>query len=441
MQIIGDFHLHSKYSRATSRDMDLEHLDQWAKIKGIQVLGSTDFTHPKWFLELKNQLNETGEGIYQLKNKKQDLHPTRFILTTELSCIYSKNGKTRKIHLVIFAPNLKIVEKINKKLGGKYNLKSDGRPILGIDARNLMEIILDISSDCMIVPAHIWTPWFSLFGSKSGFNSIKECFEDLTPQIYAMETGLSSDPPMNWQWSELDQITLISNSDAHSPRNIGREANVFDLPKTDYPSIVNAIKTKKGFLSTIEFFPEEGKYHWDGHRNCGVRFNPKESKKHHNICPKCNRPLVLGVDYRVKEMADKSAKTEKKNKPKNAPSYRRIIPLPEIISEIRGVGKNSKTVQAEYFNLIKKGKNEFNILLNLSEVELKKIIHYPQLLKAILKMRKENVFKEPGYDGVYGQIKVFKESLDIKKLGIGQNKDSIKISKNNKTIKDQKSLF
>lgn len=407
MKYIADFHIHSKYSRATSKQMDLEHLDQWAKIKGIQILGTGDFTHPIWFKELKEKLTLTDEGIYKLKSSIQNPESNiQFVLTTEISCIYTKNGKAHRIHLIVFAPNLEIVEKINQKLGAKYNLKSDGRPILGLGAKELTKILLDISQDIFIVPAHAWTPWFSIFGSKSGFNSVEECFDEMTPYIFALETGLSSDPLMNWRWSYLDKYTLISNSDAHSPENLGREANVFEFGKEPtYSDIINAVKTRKNFLHTIEFFPEEGKYHLDGHRLCNTRLEPSQTKKEKGICPVCRRPLTVGVLYRVDELADR----EKPQQPKGAPDFKSIIPLKEILSEIFGQGVTSKGVVAAYHDLIKKGESEFNILLNSPEEELIKIGE-PKLAEAILKMRQGEVIKEPGYDGVYGKIKIFAES-------------------------------
>ncbi|MDD2696980.1 MAG: endonuclease Q family protein, partial [Candidatus Pacebacteria bacterium] len=264
MKFIADFHLHSKYSRATSPNMDLENLDKWAKIKGIKVLGTGDFSHPEWFKSLKEKLEPAETGLFKLK--KQD-GGTRFILTNEISCIYSKNNRVRKIHIIIFSPSFEATEKINAQLGWIGNLKSDGRPILGLDAKELLKIVLSASEDCLVVPAHAWTPWFAIFGSKSGFDSIEECFDEYSKYIFAIETGLSSDPPMNWQLSSLDKIALISNSDSHSPQKIGREANVFDT-EVNYKEIIGAIKTKnpQKFLYTIEFFPEEGKYHFDGHR-------------------------------------------------------------------------------------------------------------------------------------------------------------------------------
>ena len=409
MQYIGDFHIHSKYSRAVSPKMDLEHMNKFAKIKGIDILTTGDFTHPEWFKELKGKLVEVKEGIYHLKKEKNNPQTTNFILTTELSCIYKKNDKVRRIHIVIFSPNLATVDKINKKLGKRFNIHSDGRPILGIDSRDLVKLLLDISKDIFIVPAHIWTPWFSLFGSKSGFDSIEECFGDMTKNIYALETGLSADPPMCWRLSALDKYTLISNSDAHSMRNLGREANVFDLKELNYQSIVNAIKTRKGLLYTIEFFPQEGKYYLDGHRNCQVWMNPSQTKKNNGICPKCKKPLTIGVLHRVDDLADRPEGF----RPVGAIGYKSLIPLAEIISQIEGVGKNSKKVQKIYQDMIEKGKNEFNILLNLSKEELAKI-SWPRLSSAIIEMRKGNVIKESGYDGVYGKIKVLENKKIVK---------------------------
>jgi len=333
MRFIADLHIHSKYSRATSKDMDVENLNKWAKIKGIKVLGAGDFTHHLWLKELKEKLEPAEPGLFKLvpartysargiKNKiysallNNDWLPNtnnrpqdegiRFLLSSEISCIYSKNNRTRKIHLIVLAPNFSVVEKINTRLGWIGNLKADGRPILGLDAKELLKIVLNISEDCLVIPGHIWTPWFSLFGSNSGFDSIEECFGDYAKYIYVGETGLSSDPAMNWRWSALDKIALVSNSDAHSPSKIGREANVFDTDLS-YSGIVEAIKSKdpQKFLETIEFFPEEGKYHYDGHRNCQISLAPQKAKKMKNICPKCGRPLTVGVLHRVDDLADR----------------------------------------------------------------------------------------------------------------------------------------
>ena len=399
MKFIADFHIHSKYSRATSKDMDLESLDKWAKIKGIKVMGTGDFTHPEWLVNLKNKLEPAEEGLFKLKKDDQG---TRFILTSEISCIYSKNNKVRKVHILIFAPSFEIVDKINFKLGAIGNLKSDGRPILGLDAKDLAKIALEASSDCMVIPAHIWTPWFSLFGSKSGFNTIEECFEEYSKYIYAMETGLSSDPAMNWKISFLDRITLISNSDSHSPRKIGREANMFDT-ELSYAGISDALKTKDSnkFLYTVEFYPEEGKYHFDGHRNCDVVLTPKETKKYNGICPVCGKPLTVGVLNRVEELSDRKDGFM----PENKIPFKSLVPLSEIISDVLGVGVASKAVEIEYNNLIKKVGSEFGVLLDASESSLKSATK-SEIADGILKIREGKVSKKPGYDGVYGKISV-----------------------------------
>lgn len=403
MKFIADFHIHSKYSRATSKDMDLENLDKWAKIKGINVVGTGDFTHPEWFKELKEKLEPAEPGLFKLKGAGDN--ETRFILTSEISCIYSKNGAVRKIHTLIFAPSFEIVEKINTQLGWIGNIKSDGRPILGLDAKELAKIALNASQECLVIPAHIWTPWFSLFGSRSGFDSLEECFEEYSKYIYAVETGLSSDPAMNWRWSALDKITLISNSDAHSPRKLGREVNVFDTDLS-YPAIAEAIKEKnpKKFLYTIEFFPQEGKYHYDGHRACEVCLSPQESKKYSDICPNCGKPLTLGVLHRVNELADR----EQGFKPEGAIPFRNLIPLQEIIGAAVGVGPQSKRVTKEYENLLEKFNNEFTILLDSTEDDLK-AASLPEIAEGIIKVRQGKVQIEPGHDGVFGKIKIFSQ--------------------------------
>jgi uncharacterized protein (TIGR00375 family) len=402
MKFIADFHIHSKYSRATSKNMDLESLQKWANIKGIKVLGTGDFTHPGWFKALKSELEPAETGLYRFKSKTPK-DETRFILTAEISCIYNKNNRTRKIHLIIFSPSFEICEKINARLGWVGNLKADGRPILGMDAKELLKISLDSSKDCLVVPAHAWTPWFSIFGSKSGFDSIEECFDEYSRYIFAIETGLSSDPAMNWRLSILDKITLISNSDAHSPAKIGREANIFDT-EISYPAITEAIKTKdpQKFLSTIEFFPEEGKYHYDGHRLCGISLSPKETKKYNNICPRCGKYLTIGVLSRVEELADRPEGF----KPKDVIPFKNLIPLEEIIAESLNLGTGTKQVLKEYKNLIDKFGNEFKILLNASPQELKTAT-LPEIAEGIERVREGKVSIEPGYDGNYGKIKIF----------------------------------
>jgi uncharacterized protein (TIGR00375 family) len=402
MKFVADFHIHSKYSRATSPQMDLENLDKWARIKGIKVLGTGDFTHPKWLDGIKEKLEPAEPGLFKLRGEES---PTRFILTSEISCIYSKGGKVRKIHVIVFAPSINAVEKINEQLDKIGNLKADGRPILGLDAKELAKIVLNADKDCLVVPAHAWTPWFSVFGSKSGFNSLEECFEDYTKYIYAIETGLSSDPKMNWRLSQLDKITLISNSDSHSAPKIGREANVFDT-EASYNAIADAIKSKdpKKFLYTVEFFPEEGKYHYDGHRLCNLSLSPQESKKYNNICPRCAKPLTIGVLNRVEELADRPEGFV----PENAIPFKSLIPLNEVIAESIGVSTASKEVLKHYNNLIKNLGSEFKILLESSKKEIEEK-SLPEIAEGVVKMREGKVIIEPGYDGVYGKIKIFSE--------------------------------
>lgn len=408
MKFAGDFHIHSKYSRATSPSMDLDNLDNWAKIKGIKVLGTGDFTHPKWLESIKEKLKPAESGLLKLR---QGDDGTRFILTSEISCIYSKGGKVRKVHIIIFAPSVSTVEKINLQLNKIGNLHSDGRPILGLDAKELAKIVLNADENCLVVPAHAWTPWFSVFGSKSGFNSLEECFEEYTKHIYAIETGLSSDPKMNWRLSQLDKITLISNSDAHSPQKIGREANVFDT-ELNYQGIIDAIKESNPtllklrgaskFLYTVEFFPEEGKYHYDGHRLCNLSLSPVQSKKYNNICPKCAKPLTIGVLNRVEELADRPEGFVLKD----AIPFRSLIPLNEIIAESIGTSTASKEVIKHYNNLIKNLGSEFKILLELTRKEIERESS-PEIAEGIIRMREGRIFVEPGYDGVYGKIKIF----------------------------------
>ena len=419
MQFVADFHIHSKYSRATSKDMDVEHLDKWAKIKGIKVLGTGDFTHPLYFKELKENLEPAENGLFKLKKSRfkkkngngllSDLNlpenETRFILTAEISCIYSKNNRTRKVHLFVFAPSFEAVEKINAHLGWIGNIKSDGRPILGLDAKELAKIVLSVSQDCLVIPAHAWTPHFSVFGSASGFDSLQECFEEYTKYIYAIETGLSSDPAMNWRLSQLDRITLISNSDSHSPSRIGREANVFDA-ELDYFKISEVIKRKdrEKFLYTIEFFTEEGKYHIDGHRKCNVGILPEETKKHKGVCPVCNKPLTIGVLYRVMQLADRPEGF----KPEGAIPYKSLVPLDQIIAEALDMGVSAKAVQKQYIELINRFGNEFNVLLNAQKKEIEEA-SLPEIAEGVARVREGKLKIEPGYDGEYGVVKIFDE--------------------------------
>lgn len=384
---------------------------KWAQLKGINVMGTGDFTHPQWFKELTKKFEPTGHGLFYLREeyRTQDVFPSCmadvfFILTAEISCIYSKKGRTRKVHCLIFVPDFESAARINIALSRVGNLSSDGRPILGLDAKELLNITLDSGSDNMFIPAHAWTPHFSVFGAGSGFDSLDECFEELTPHIYAIETGLSSDPPMNWRLSALDRITLISNSDAHSALKIGREANIFDITPS-YRGFMEAIKTRKGFIGTIEFFPEEGKYHYDGHRSCGVGLSPEETINHHNyICPVCGKRLTVGVMHRVTILADR----QDGFKPHGSPEYRNLIPLAEILSEALKTGVGSKAVMEAYMNMLKNLGNEFSILLDTSLDEIERVSS-PIVREAIARMREGRIHIAPGYDGEYGKIKIFEE--------------------------------
>lgn len=412
----ADLHIHSKFSRATSQDMDLETIEQWAQLKGIKLVGTGDFTHPQWLKEIETKLDDEGNGLFTLKRKyKKDVPESCreeifFILSSEISCIYQKNGKLRKVHLIILSPSLRDVSKINHALTQIGSLLSDGRPILGVDTKELTKIILEINPDSLIIPAHAWTPHFSIFGSQSGFDSIEECFEELTPYIYAIETGLSSDPPMNWRLSKLDRINLISNSDAHSPAKIGRESNIFDT-EMSYRGITEAIKTGKGFLGTVEFFPEEGKYHYDGHRACGIRLSPKETIKRNHLCPVCGRKVTVGVMHRVEILADRKEGV----KPPQALPFKSIIPLQEIFAEINKSSTQSKSVSNLYIKAIHNLGSEYSILLTK---DIKEIEGFSEILaEAVYRMRIGKIFIEAGYDGEYGKIRVFDESLEPRRKG------------------------
>jgi uncharacterized protein (TIGR00375 family) len=380
--------------------MELDNLATWGRKKGITLMGTGDFTHPTYFAEMRSKLEVFDEGIYVLKRGERE---TKFILTGEVSNIFSQGGKVRKVHTLIFVPNLSAVEGINDKLRGLGKLGSDGRPIFGFPAKDLVKIVLDVSSECLVVPAHAWTPWFSVFGANSGFDSLEECYEEEVKHIYAIETGLSSDPEMNWRLSMLDTITLISNSDAHSPNRLGREANVFDCGLT-YREIAGAIRDKdpRKFLFTVEFFPEEGKYHFDGHRNCGVIFSPPQTKANNYLCPVCKKRLTIGVMHRVEEMADRKEGFVPGN---SIPSIH-MVPLDEIVAESIGVGVGTKAVETEYERLIQEGGSEFAVLLELPPEELKAFTS-PRMLEGIVRMRQGKLHIVPGHDGVYGKIDIF----------------------------------
>ncbi len=443
MQIIADLHIHSKYSRAVSQKMDLHGIGMWASRKGIHLVSTGDFTHPIWFHEIISLLYETAPGIYELKKPlPEQKHKVRFILTTEISSIYSQSGKTRRVHNVVFAPSVEVVEKINKEFTRRgTNLLSDGRPITGISSKNLLEMVLEIDPRCMIIPAHIWTPWFSMFGSKSGFDSIVECFgETGAKHIYGIETGLSSDPIMNWQIKELETRSIISSSDAHSGQKLAREATVFiqnskiktqkSKPETasptinySYQDITDAIRQKSdGALKigyTIEFFPEEGKYHWTGHRQCNIKYNPQEEKERGVVCPACKQPLTVGVESRVQDLSYKTIRNkdllfaknssgltfvddlQKKHRP-----FVSIIPLHEVMLELHS-GSPTKAERA-YLKVLDELGTEFDILL---KIPLERIEAYggEKLKEAIRIIRDRNAFVDPGYDGVFGTVKIFSD--------------------------------
>ncbi len=413
MKFIADFHIHSKYSRATARNLDLEHLHIAAQIKGITVVGTGDFTHPAWWQEISDKLVPAEEGLFALRPALAAAcerqvppacrQPVRFILTTEISNIYKKEGRTRKNHNLIFMPGLESADRLNQRLDKLGNIRSDGRPILGLDARDLLEEVLETSDQGFLVPAHIWTPWFSLLGSKSGFDSVQECFGDLSGHIFALETGLSSDPPMNWRVSQLDRYTLISNSDAHSPAKLGREANQFDTDLA-YPAMHRAMAhaDKNGFLGTVEFFPEEGKYHVDGHRDCNFRCLPEKSRELKDLCPVCAKPLVLGVLHRVEQLADRPDGV----RPERGRDFERLVPLEELLAEVFEIGPQSKRVAQAYAQLLGRYGSEFNILRELPAEALADC-SIPLLGEAITRMRAGQIHFEPGYDGLFGSLRIF----------------------------------
>ncbi|MEO0300857.1 MAG: endonuclease Q family protein [candidate division WOR-3 bacterium] len=399
---ITDIHVHSPYSRATSSNMRPDILSKYAKLKGINLLGTGDILHPEYRRELKKILKERGDGYFEVNE-------VLFILTTEISLVFLKEGKVRKIHIVLTFPDFITVEKLEKKLSLYGSLTSDGRPTLSLDTVRFIEIIREISKDIMIIPAHIWTPWFSLFGSNSGFDSLEEAFENYISEITALETGLSSDPEMNWMLSSLDKFSLVSNSDSHSPDRIGREANVFKgyLSYKELKEVLEK-KDKEKFLFTIEFFPEEGKYHYDGHRNCGISLHPEESKKLNYICPKCGRLLTVGVLSRVYKLADR----EMGYKPSDYIPYKNLVPLKEIISQAIGKSENTKETEKIWEILIKKFENEINVLMDVTYEEISKTVD-SRIALGIKNMREGKVKKIPGYDGVYGIIKVY-EDIEVK---------------------------
>lgn len=411
MKIIADLHIHSRFSMATSKEGTPENLDFWARKKGISLIGTGDFTHPVWREELKERLVSEGNGLYRLRDayvkeesRKFPGEGTRFVVSGEISSIYKKNGKTRKVHNVILLPSLEAADAMAQRLEKIGNIHSDGRPILGLDSHDLLEMMLDVCPEGILIPAHIWTPHFSVLGAKSGFDSVEECFEELAPYIHALETGLSSDPAMNWRISKLDRYQLVSNSDAHSPSKLGREANLLDID-CSYEGFYRAIQTGEGLEGTVEFFPEEGKYHFDGHRKCGVSLSPVEAERLGGICPVCGKKLTMGVDHRVEQLADRAEGFVKKDGKK----YESLVPLPEVISACMGYSTASKKVQGCFEQMIQTLGTEFDILRNVPSEDIKSCAG-ERIAEGIENVRTGNVKRIPGYDGEYGKIELFDEN-------------------------------
>ena len=411
MKMIADLHIHSRFSMATSKEGTPENLDFWARKKGISLIGTGDFTHPVWREELKERLVSEGNGLYRLRDeyvkeesRKFPGEGTRFVVSGEISSIYKKNGKTRKVHNVILLPGLEAADAMAQRLEKIGNIHSDGRPILGLDSHELLEMMLDVCPEGILIPAHIWTPHFSVLGAKSGFDSVEECFEELAPYIHALETGLSSDPAMNWRISKLDRYQLVSNSDAHSPSKLGREANLLDID-CSYEGLYRAIQTGEGLEGTVEFFPEEGKYHFDGHRKCGVSLSPVEAERLGGICPVCGKKLTMGVDHRVEQLADRAEGFVKKDGKK----YESLVPLPEVISTCMGYSAASKKVQGCFEQMIQTLGTEFDILRNVPSEDIKSCAG-ERIAEGIENVRTGNVKRIPGYDGEYGKIELFDEN-------------------------------
>jgi uncharacterized protein (TIGR00375 family) len=411
MKMIADLHIHSRFSMATSKEGTPENLDSWARKKGISLIGTGDFTHPVWREELKERFVSEGNGLYRLRDafvkeesRKFPGEGTRFVVSGEISSIYKKNGKTRKVHNVILLPSLEAADAMAQRLEKIGNIHSDGRPILGLDSHDLLEMMLDVCPEGILIPAHIWTPHFSVLGAKSGFDSVEECFEELAPYIHALETGLSSDPAMNWRISKLDRYQLVSNSDAHSPSKLGREANLLDID-CSYEGLYRAIQTGEGLEGTVEFFPEEGKYHFDGHRKCGVSLSPVEAERLGGICPVCGKKLTMGVDHRVEQLADRAEGFVKKDGKK----YESLVPLPEVISACMGYSTASKKVQGCFEQMIQTLGTEFDILRNVPSEDIKSCAG-ERIAEGIENVRTGNVKRIPGYDGEYGKIELFDEN-------------------------------
>jgi uncharacterized protein (TIGR00375 family) len=422
VSFVADIHLHSHYSRATSRDLTPENLHRWSALKGIDLVGTADFTHPEWLAEIKEKLEPAQQGVFRLKPNlarpvDDDIHAScqrdvRFLLTVEISSIYKKNGRTRKVHNVVALPDVASVDALNRRLGAIGNLKSDGRPILGLDSRDLLEICLEVCPDVLFIPAHIWTPHFAALGSKSGFDSLEECFEDLLPHIYAVETGLSSDPAMHSRLTALDRFTLVSNSDAHSPPKLGREATCFDT-ELSYPAILEALRQRdtSRFTSTIEFYPEEGKYHHDGHRKCGICWEPAQTIAAQGVCPECGRQLTVGVLHRIETLADRPAAEAITTPPRR---FEHLIPLPEVISAVVGVGPGSKRVQTIYHTLLAELGPELHILRELDPGQIERRGGEPLVAEGVRRMRAGKVRIDPGYDGEFGRVHLLDDGEPVK---------------------------
>lgn len=413
MRVIADLHIHSKYSRATSEKMDVDEIARFAKVKGLNLVGTGDFTHPKWLEELREKLVEVQDtGVYAFR--KDPACQVYFMITSEVSTIFTFENEVKKIHHVILTPNLETASQINERLALHGNLSADGRPTLDMSAPQLVEEVIEVSRENAVLPSHAWTPWFSIFGAFSGFDRMEDCYQDTTKHIFALETGLSSDPPMNWRLSTLDKYTLVSNSDSHSswPWRIGREANVFELEQCTYSSVIDSIRSKDAnrFKYTIETDPAYGKYHWTGHRNCKISLSPQEAIKFGNRCPVCNRKLTKGVEQRVEELADRPLGF----KPEGVIGYMHLLPLSEIIATVLGATYPSvKKVWDTYNMLIEKFGNEYAVLIDASKEEMAKIVD-ARIAEAIVNVREEKVKVIPGYDGVYGQLVLFEQGEKAK---------------------------
>ena len=405
MTYAADLHTHSPYARGTSSRLTFENLARWARFKGIDLLSSGDFTHPEWLLETRRKLRETGKGLFELDG-------VYFTLGTEVNCVAEQGGRSRRVHMLVFVPSLQSVERINTALAARGNLRADGRPTLRMTPRELLSTLLDIDGRSLVIPAHLWTPWFGLYGSKSGFDSLEECFGDMAGHIYAIETGLSSDPAMNWRVASLESVSIVSFSDAHSLPKLGRELTV--LPgEPSYDGLVDSLMTQ-GIDHTIEFFPEEGKYHYSGHRKCGLRRSPAEVNGEGTRCPKCGGRLTLGVMQRVEELADRDVRTWRDDKgfvrsENGRPPFRTLIALQQIIAEALHCGPSTKRAQDAYFKLVSEFGNELAVLTETTRSEIDRLSG-ERVAEGVIRARAGDISIEPGYDGLYGTVKVFSDN-------------------------------